>query len=345
MRKKTTATKKEPEYRIMPGIFGVGGRHDTGKTTFALGCGAPMKEIAFINGDVKGSAAMKDIGGFKNFAFYLDMIKLRQDYPMELDFYREMMAAMDDLPNKDLKAIVFDPWHNFVEVLFYYIKDNLSDFRRNWEGDAAIKGGKMWQESRSHEMRLLRNFNTMAECVILTAHMGPVYIGKRRTEKEQPRFSPAVKRVADMRLWLRKNPASAVPIALADKRLSKRALNEHGVIETVDMMPYKLTPAGDERSVWDVVWRYWNDPVNFRELTPYEVLTDDEIKDLSGWLTDEQRKTFDLMLASDDEDEMEESGEVRDKAIILSMSEKGSKPKEIAMALGLPMPVVLSHLS
>jgi len=331
------------------GLFAIGGGHNVGKTYAALTAPYPFDKTVFFDGDVKGMATILQIGGVSQFSQYHDLVKLRQERPKELDFYKAVVDLFDAIPD-DTEVVIIDPWASFSQVINWHVHKHRDQFRDDWRGGSAIAGGKIWQETFAQEMRILRNILAKTRLLILTGHLKSHYVGGHKSGKVVPDFSKAVNRVAIFRCWLRHNPnQSSVPIALTQKSLGRIDLVDGKKIP-INITPPKLTPIEGETSLWDMLERYWANPVNNRELTDDERLTQAEINDLSGTLTDEERQTFHLMLKIE-ADAIEEETEIERQATadedisttISRMKFQGMTVSEIADKLNISVPEVLKH--
>ena len=107
------------------------------------------------------------------------------------------------------------------------------------------------------------------------------------------------------------------------------------------VVPRKVTPLVSERSVWDAIWRYWEQPVGDRPPTADETPNAFELSILDGTLTADQRRTYNLILQSGVMVEDDEPvSEPKKPDPILALAEAGKTAEEIAKELGMPLPVV-----
>jgi len=288
----------------MTGVIHVTGEHDTGKTTFALECGVPAKQIVFFDDDVKGQAVVEDLGRDK-FGVYLDLVQAGAGMP-ELEFFTFVKEKIDSFPDR-YGAIIFDPWTRFAKSMHSYVLTHPTEFRKNYAPMGSIKGAQQWQDTRRLEAEILGLLLTKAPLVILVSHLKSSYVNQVKTGKMEPDSSNTLERVCRLRLWLRQNPSgSPVPIALVLKRADQKILTDEGNIRTVSILPRKLVPEAGERSLWDTINRYREHPIDTRPCTEAEMPDSREMAILDGTLTEDQKfvmlETLRLGLVGPDEE-------------------------------------------
>lgn len=280
----------------LPGIIHITGEHDVGVTNMALGTGAPAKQIAFFDDDVKTQGAVEEMkeAGIELGAYY-DLMTLGTK-KKDLDFYKTVQAIIDGIKPGQFDVIIFDTWTRFARAMHAYVEANPGEFRVKYSKMGQIKGGQQWQDTHQLEAQTINQLKTLARTVILTAHLKDHRIGDKATGKQVPASSKMIDTVCNLRVWLRPNPDSPVPIALVLKRLDvKQEVEGEGIVVT-SVLPRKMTPYPGDKSVWDVIRRYFANPIGMRAPTPEEMPDAYEISILEGTLTAEQRRTFDLML-------------------------------------------------
>lgn len=302
---------------IVPGIIHVTGEPDVGKTTFALQCGASPSRMAFIDDDGKerGTAAQLETAGTP-FKFYKDL-KSETSGLSQLQVYEKCQEIVAELASVKggLDAIVWDTWTRFAGTLKAYVRKNPNQFResQDWAPMGQIKGAQQWKEAQEYEAQLLAKLNGIAPVVILVTHLKDQYIGSRKTGKQIPDASRTIVKVPAFRVWLRRNPSgSPVPVALVLKRIKSMEFVDGKGLRTVNVLPPRVQPSGDDRSVWDAIKRYTDKPVGDRELLPEEMPNQFERSLIEGIMTEDQKKMWMLMLAADVEDE---NGDVDDEAL------------------------------
>ena len=75
-----------------------------------------------------------------------------------------------------------------------------------------------------------------------------------KTGKEIADISKTFDIVCNLRLWLRNNRDSGVPIALVLKRISKLEVTDDGILP-VNVLPRRIKPLPDERTIWQSIDR------------------------------------------------------------------------------------------
>jgi hypothetical protein len=98
-----------------------------------------------------------------------------------------------------------------------------------------------------------------------------------------------------MRIWLRRNTVSKVPIMLFLKRPNQPKLVK-GQMRFVNIVPMKIIPTADDNSIWDAIKRYEDKPIESREPTLDERPNAEEMALISGTLSDEQKSYMMEML-------------------------------------------------
>lgn len=296
---------------MIRGIIHVTGEHDTGKTTFALECGAKPSRIVFFDDDVKGRA---QVGQLPNFGRYHDLVELGRDHT-EVDYHWKVRELVYEIKPDEFDAIIWDTWTGFQKTFHPVVVADPTHFRKNWSPMGRIKGAEQWQEAERLEAQVLNHMQSLAQTVIIVTHLKDFYVGNQKVEgKQVPAGDKALTRVARLRLWLRHNEHSPVPYGLVLKRLGMPIETEHG-IRTVAVLPRKITPREGEQSLWDSIMRYESDPVGLRALSEDEIPDAYELSLLDGVMTAEQSRMFELMLqAQVAEDKPPSSEELQQEA-------------------------------
>ncbi len=339
---------------LISGIIHVCGEPDTGKTTFALECGAHPSRICFLDDDVKGRATVNQLtSSGVEFGAYHDLAALASG-KTELDFYAACMKIVDAIKPRQFDAIIWDTWTNFQKTLHPYVLANRSKFRATWAAMGQMKGAQEWQEAQRHEAAILNQLQSKAKVVIIVTHLKDYYEGSKKVPGKQiPAASKTMTRVPVFRIWLRPNPASPVPIGLVLKRVDVKKVVEDKGVRTVSVLPRKIVPRPEDQSLWDTIRWYFEHPAGEHEPTENEIPDAFELSILNSTLTLEQRHLFELMLnvgaleeSSDEEMISEDDIAVGDEVVgsIIRLSEEGKKPIEISKELGVEMKDVLKVL-
>jgi len=284
---------------LFSGLIHVTGEIDSGKTTFALECGALPEKIAFIDDDSKGRSSVNQLSekGYK-FAIYHDLIAETKGMK-ELQFHEHCMKIVEEIINYsgEIEAVIWDTWSRFEASFHPVVKKNPSRFKDFYSNKGDIKGGEEWIEAQRYSTEVFNRLLTKVKLVILVTHLKPYRIGgKEIPGKFISRCQKPVEEKSSLRLWLRQNPTGRpVPIGLVLKRLNEKRITDRG-IRTVNILPRRLVPNEDEHSLWDVILRYWNEPFGDRIPFPEETPNEYELSILEGTLTQDQKIALRLVL-------------------------------------------------
>ena len=339
------------EARLLEGIVHVTGEHDTGKTTFALESGAAPERICMFDDDVKGRATVNGLlrDGF-TFGAYHDLIAIRRG-KTELAYHEAVLHIINAIKPEQFDVIIWDTWSHFAATCHPYVVKYPNKFRESWSPMGKIKGPQQWQEARRYEAGLLSFMTTLAKQVVVITHLKDSYINDAKVpDKFIPDASKTLTRIPRLRVWLRQNPSGApVPIALVLKRLDRKVV-EDGMIRTVSVLPRKIIPAKDERSLWDTIWQYWDNPDDQLLTLPTEY----ELGILDNTLTTDQKHllqqmiTHGLVRRGEEEPEGTDSDGNIDptpEGIAREMAQNGVTPEQIAEQLGKPLVLVNKWLA
>ncbi len=309
------------------GIFHLTGEPDTGKTIAALGAYRPSKTAYFFD-DVKLPAIDK-----KEFKLFVDLVAKYSSLKM-LEFYQAVLKEITELDPVD--CIIFDTWARFGKSIRYYAKANPFEFREasTFSNKPDIKHMEMWGETHRVEADIISLLSQKCEALFLITHIKPQRIAGAITGSFTPDCGKSFDKVCNMRLWLRHNAHSGVPISLVLKRISKIEVSPRG-ISPVNVLPRKITPFEDETSIWDGISRYWESPVGNLEPVEMEIPTPFELSILDGILTDDQKEMWQAELRERQRQETEtqelfdtEYNKVKTLVNELAQSHNG-KPKPI----------------
>jgi len=316
---------------VVPGLISVAGDYDVGKSSFALAYPfVKPGEIAVFNSDIRDVQTLDTIG-----VHHVNLVTVAEQHKLELDFHNAVMKMIDGIEPGKYKVIIFDTWHSFARTFHAYVLKHKHKYTSQLVGTGEIIGGKIWAQVRRHEGFVINALLSKAPTLILTAHLKTHYESGHKTQLRVPAFSPAVTKASAMKLWLRKQPNSPVPIALVEKRLSTRTYDkEKQCIRTVSVLPQKITPTSEDTSLWDTILRYIDNPIGLREPTPEETLTEREITDMAGILSPEDRDTLLEMIKHAP---VEEKEPVSFDDDIRAMLAKGVSALDIAKAFAVPV--------
>lgn len=323
------------------GIIHVTGEPDTGKTTFALECGASPDKICMFDDDVKGRATVADIiASGMQFGAYHDLVKLGEGLK-EIEFYEACIERIQAIEKGQFDAIIFDTWTRFQKTMHPYVVTHPKEFREKWSPMGTIKGAEQWQEAERLEAQILNHLQSLCDTVIIITHLKNHYIGSAATGKQVPASGRALNRTSNLRLWLRHNPDSPVPIALVLKRINRKEFVKGKGLRTVNILPRKITPEAEDQSVWDAIKYYINKPIGNEAPVAMTMPDAYELSILDGTLTEDQRMTFNLMLKAG----VLEEPEVDEEELKQQAREMEGSPKAIADELGVKVSQVVKWRS
>lgn len=286
------------------GIVHVCGEQDSGKTRFLLQA-APLSRIAFFHDDVKTPPQVEKFG------LFVDLVNETKGKKL-LDFRLYVLEQIGKIKPGQFDAVIFDTWARFGLSLRQYAILNPGEFReaQTFSKLGAAKGGEMWNEAHRYEAEVIAQLSRLAPFVGLVTHLKDEIQAGAKTGKQVPDAGKSLNRVCNFRVWLRKNPDSGVPIALVLKRLSEDVVNEAGYLDTVNIMPWKLTPQNGHKSVWDVIDYYRQNPYGNRSPLPFETPDSFEMSILTGVMTKEQNEIWRANLRDKQKQELEEKQQV-----------------------------------
>lgn len=278
------------------GIVQTTGEHDSGKTLFAFQCGVLPERICYFDDDIKGRRTVENIkkaGG--QLGAHYDLTEIARG-KVELKFFEEVRKIIDSIKPGLYDAIIWDTWSMFASKTHSFVVRNEGKFRETWNKMGEIHGSQQWQEARNLEAQLISQMANLTKTVILITHLKKHRIGKVEVPgKFEPNSSPVLERVPNLRLWLRHNPKSPVPIGLILKRFTLEKIVD-GRIRSINVLPRKITPRPEDESLWDTIDWYMDNPVGNREPRPEELPDAFEMSILDGTLTVEQKHTFNEIL-------------------------------------------------
>jgi len=325
------ASKKNP----ITGIIHVTGEHDTGKTVFALSCGAPPDRIAFFDDDIKGRSTVEQLKrqGFK-FGMYVDLVE-RFAGKREIEINESGMALIESIKPDQFDCIVWDTWTRFESSFHAVIQKNPNRFREFYAPMGKIKAGEMWQVSFAYEAQIIDQLLTKVPLLILTTHLKDDYINDKRTGRQIPDAKKTLNQKSNFRVWLRHNPDGPQPIGLVLKRPVKLEVSDKG-INPINILPRKLKPC-----TWQIIRKFWDNPVGDRPLKEDEKPDEFELSILDGTLTKDQKNILRLAVL-EAEQQVQDSIPISDSghseesiAKAREMAEAGAMPNEIEQATGI----------
>lgn len=280
----------------MKGILHITGEHDVGKTIAALGVTHPKKTVIFHD-DVKLPGIDRE-----EFGRYLDLVQLNLSLLKMKDYVLEMI---EDIEPGRFDSIIFDTWSRFGLALRSWGKDHALEFRE--KSTMAAGGtylyGQRWGEGHRYEASVISLLAQKAPTIILVSHLKDHFQGNAATGKQIPDTGKSLNRVCNLRLWLRHNPDSGVPIALVLKRLSTNEISKNGV-KVTNILPRRIKPLPDETSIWQSIERYKEVPFGNRLPLPDETPSPFELSILDGILTEDQKEVWRANLTAVESEEL-----------------------------------------
>lgn len=312
------------------GIVNVTGDPDSGKTRFLLEA-APLSKIALFHDDIKRPPMTDKLG------LFVDMVKECQGMKlMEMGQY--IVDKIAKIKPDQYDAILFDTWPRVELALRWWGKSHAEQFREveTFAIMGSMKNGEKWKEGDKYTARIINEMASKAKFVGLVTHLKDESVAGAKTGKMIPEGGRILNTACNFRIWLRKNPDSGVPIGLVLKRLAEDILTLDGFLETVNIMPWKLTPSSDDKSIWDTIDRYRAFPYGNRE--PLETETPDqfEMSILTGIMTPTQQRIWQANLLE---------RQAMDKEELEMVSQEEQTITDFIHSLnGSPLPIIKSKL-
>ncbi len=268
----------------IPGIILVSGEHDTGKTIFALGRTHPSR-TAYIYDDVKPPPLQPG-----DFGFYHDLTTGDISSLKLFQFREYCLNLIEGLP-EGLEGIIWDTWTRAGTALRNWAVANSQHFREReafvMRHDPKVLGAQAWQEAHRYESSIIARLKEKAPNITLVAHTKSDFT----TGAPVADVGKTLDTICSMRLWLRHNEDSAVPVALVLKRVVASQITENGT-KFINILPRRIKPLPDEESLWDSIKRYQDNPMGNRHPTDDESPTPHELSILDGTLTDDQKEVW-----------------------------------------------------
>ena len=325
---------------MIKGLIAITGELGTGKTTFALqamsGVGRPVmpERILFVDDDIKGSATAQDVkdAGFE-FGAYWNLIEMAQG-KNELELFSEVIKRLQDIKKNQYDVIIWDTWSRMELGLQSEVLSNPNAYRKFYSNSPVYKGMQMrGSVPRDLETKLIGNLMDKVPQLFLISHLKQTYIENTPVPgKFEPDITSSVAKACKTQFWLRHNPnGHPVPIALITKGISKVQIDKKGY-RIIDVLPKKITPRPEDKSLWDTIAHYWEDPIDGREPEAHEIPTSEELSIIDGTMTHDQRNIFHDLIRSKSVGDNANSGV---KEQVKQMIEDGKKIPIIAKELGI----------
>lgn len=274
------------------GIIEITGEHDVGKTIAALQTSNNMKDIVFVDDDVKGEGTVRQMreGGIE-FDDYIDLSPMRVALgkaPTADQLIDQVIdPVMERILKKKRKIIVWDTWRIVYQSLRQHVERNQVKYSSvvKWQGNSTIIQGLISRVARGLELQYLNRLKANSEIIIITHHIKDWYESNVKVGSI-PESSATFQEVCNMRLWLRRNHQSKVPVVLFLKRPNVPKIVK-GKLTFIDIVPEKITPTAKHESVWDAIQDYNDNPIQSRPRRPDEIPTPEELMAIRGVLSSE----------------------------------------------------------
>lgn len=283
------------------GIVEIVGEHDTGKTIAMLQTAYPYKKTVFVDDDVKGDATIKQWEEMEGksrqeiFAEYIDLREWRAKLgktPTPTQLLEKVVdPVVEHITKKKYEVIVWDTARIIYQSARGHVEKHQSDYRDvvKWQGSSTIIQGLVSRVARTIEQSYLTRLKDSCELLLVSHHIKDWYVNNV-VVGVKPESSGTYSEICTMRMWLRRNPQSKVPIILFLKRPSIPVKPKAGGRPKFkNIVPPKITPIAADESIWDAIERYERNPIESRELRPDEQPTKEEMTLISETLSDDQR--------------------------------------------------------
>lgn len=274
------------------GIIEIVGDHDVGKTIAALQTNTQMKKVVFVDDDVKGEGTVRQMKNADiEFDGYYDLSQERMKLkgaasPDELLQY-VVMPTIEKITERHHEVIIWDTWRIVYQSARGHVERNQSKYSGvvNFRGNSQIIQGLISKVARMIEADLLNRLKAACDLLIITHHIKDNYIQNVMVGKI-PESSATFSEVCNMRLWLRRNSQSKVPVILFLKRPNIPRMTKSG-LKFVNIVPLKITPTDKHESIWEAIAEYEAKPIESRAPRQDETPTPEELTAISGVLTPE----------------------------------------------------------
>jgi len=277
------------------GIIEIVGGHDVGKTIAALQTAYPYDQTVFVDDDVKGDGTVRQMRD-ANIAFqqYINLGEKRAELgntpTAEQLLNKIVLPTVEDICRSHHEVIIWDTWRICYQSARQYVEKNQQLFNNavKWSGNSTMIQGLISKVARMIEQRQINLLRTHCDLLVITHHLKDKYEANVRIG-ETPESSTTFSEVCNMRIWLRRNPQSKVPVMLFLKRPNMPKV-VNGIMQFVNLVPMKITPLPEEQSIWEALHRYELDPLESRTPREDEKPNAEEYAMISNTLTLEQKQ-------------------------------------------------------
>lgn len=274
--------KKESNSSLIPvGIVHLFGEDGVGKSTFPFTVPVSnYKKFVVLDDDSSKSRTL----AAQTECVYHDLLEEAGDMD-EVSFHKYVLDLVSGLPD-DLDVIVFDNATRFFTGGHSYIVDNFDEYRKHKRGSGAIIGAYQWKALREHHLpRFYSLLSRKAKIVFIITHE------KEQTDSSgiktgamEPAADKSLRKGANVTIRLTRNQSgSSVPTGLVIKDITK-------------IPPVRVLPSRIEQCDWPTIMEYWESPVGLRDLRDDETPDEFEQSLITGSLTPEQKRVYELRM-------------------------------------------------
>lgn len=337
------------------GIIEIVGDHDTGKTIAALQTAKATKnpldtykKVVFVDDDVKGEGTVRQM---KNqgieFDEYLDLSlersKLGQTPTADELLKYVVLPTIDKINEKKREIVIWDTWRIVYQSARGHVERNQQKYSNvvTWRGTNSIIQGLISKVARMIESKLMNDIKANCDLLVITHHIKDNYVTNVMVGKI-PESSATFSEVCNMRMWLRRNQQSKVPIMLFLKRPSLPKMTSSG-LKFVNIVPLKITPTAKHETIWEAIAEYEAHPIESRMPREDETPTPDELAAISGTLSPEQKKFVEMSIEYNKhmEEELSEVEQPEQSNLVevkqapeVKKDQTESKPQNLAQLFG-----------
>lgn len=307
------------------GLIVITGEPGSGKTHASIfsnyGHGPKLSEIAYFHDDNKlPPYPFEEFGS--HLAMDSDKIKL-------FEFGREIDKWLSSLSPRKIKHVVFDTWAKYEEYILNYTVNNGKKFRESeayiMKHEAKVIGAQNWREAYNREGKIASDIAKKFGCLMIISHITEdSRAGAKTTKMVEVIKSRTWNTAANARLWLVRTNGK-IPAVLVKKKFDKSSI-VNGRPKTVNFLPDRLTPQDEDNSIWDMINRYWHNPVDGRRLESDELpINDEELAIIRDTWTSQQYEIWKVEKETKDRNETQAELD-KDRMVIQKIKELSSMP-------------------
>lgn len=292
------------------GIISISGDSGSGKTLASLFVNykhAPdLNRVAYFHDDNKEPPF--PIEAFGKFVDMSVNVKL-------FEYGSCVNQELEKLDPKKIKGVIFDTWTKYGEFLRHYVVSHRNTYREKeafiMSHNPVVMGAQAWRDAHNYEGRMAGQIAKKFGFLVATSHVKEDMKGSTKTDKLVEDLGKIWEQSSNARLWLI-NTGAGVPAVLVKKRFDKSWV-ENGKPQTINFLPSRLTPEADDKSIWDIVNRYWKSPVGERKLSEYEVpQNQEEMAIVRDTWTERQYEVWKInLLHGNDRGDLPQSGIIK----------------------------------